>query len=180
MPRALSSWSRSADNGGLTTGMIFFAFYTIVPNIPMWVAIPSLNLERHGTFSLEYMVVGVIALFVPRLLSATMLFGMISADVVYDICQTYVLSPEECLRSVTSIRDLSYGRILAAAIVTSLALLVATTAILLPAVSIEKRDKFVLAGYLFGTASAFFVVDVVIIARTTGQMPAFKMGAPSD
>ncbi len=160
--------------------MIFFAFYTVVPNIPMWVAIPCLNLERHGTFSLEYMVVGVIALFVPKLLSATMLFGLISADVVYDICQTYVLSPGECLRSVTSIRDLSYGRILAAGVVTSLALLVAATATLLPAVSNEKRGKFALAGCLFGTAFAFFVADVVIIARSTGRMPTFKIGAPSD
>ncbi len=146
----------------------------------MWVAIGCLNLERHGTFNLEYMALGMIALFVPRLLSASILFAMISTDVFYGVCQSYVLSPGECLRYISSIGDLSYGRIFAATAVTILALLVAATAALLPPVRTGKRERFALAGCLFATALALFVADVETIARNTGRIPTFRFEAPSD
>src|ERR1700722_11865668 len=110
---ALASRFEWKNRVGWATALLFFAFYTIVPNIPMWVAIPFLNLERRGMFCLEYLAAGAIALFIPRFLVAGLLFSLMSADVLHGVCQSYILSPGECLRNATSLWDLSRGRIFA-------------------------------------------------------------------
>jgi hypothetical protein len=60
------STSIDDDYRDFRAGSVFFVFYAAMANIPMWAAIPLLNLERHGAFCLEYAAVGVIGLLVPE------------------------------------------------------------------------------------------------------------------
>src|ERR1039458_823888 len=100
-----TSWN---ERFATTLYLIFFAF---VSNIPMWIGISLLGFERHGLFCLEYAAVGIVTLYVPRLLAATIFFAVLAADLLCGVCQSYVLSPAECVNNISSLADFSSNRL---------------------------------------------------------------------
>jgi uncharacterized membrane protein len=59
------------------TLFLFVFFYAIFANVPFWTASPWLGLLRNGLFCLEYAAVGLLALFVPRIVAAGLLFVLV-------------------------------------------------------------------------------------------------------
>src|SRR5271167_4471752 len=60
--------------------IVFAALYALGANIPYWVASRTLDLLPLGWFCLESLGVGLIALFVPRLMASALLWLLIAAD----------------------------------------------------------------------------------------------------
>ena len=79
----------------------FVAFYTIVANLPYWIASQEFGFTNLGWFCVQYPVVGLIALVAPRIVSAFLLFAVIIADLLCAICISYYLPVRECLRTLT-------------------------------------------------------------------------------
>ncbi len=90
---------------------LFVLFYGVLSNVPFWIAARFLRIERNGWFCLDYLCMGVLALFVPRVVAGTLMFGTIAADTLCAICESYFLSVSDCLRSISSLRELPEVRL---------------------------------------------------------------------
>jgi Sulfatase len=105
----------------------FLAAFLILPNLPLPVASGPLNLLVRGRLSLDYVVVAVLALFLPRGVSAVLLLLAVLADFINSACATYLFSPSELLNSLRFGGMVSSLR--AAAIVGTFSVIVAVCAI---------------------------------------------------
>ena len=67
----------------------FVAFYAILANVPYWFASREFGFIQLGLFCLEYVTVGLLGLFIPRFLSATLLLAIIFADLLDGVCGSF-------------------------------------------------------------------------------------------
>jgi hypothetical protein len=165
-----------------TWTLIFFvAFYAILANVPFWTASPLLGLMRNGLFCLEYAAVGLLALFVPRLFSAGLLFAVIAADLICGVSQTFYLSPAECLRNSSFLYLLSGPRLIIVGAVVVLTLLVTAIAASIPVGKITGIHRWIAAGCLVAFSIVSVSVDFVTVVRGTGKVPnPFRLATPGD
>jgi phosphoglycerol transferase MdoB-like AlkP superfamily enzyme len=83
------------------TRVFFFIFlYGVAANIPLWIASRSVGLLMTGLFNVEFLIIGILSVFVCRKLTVGLLLVAIVLDIVRGINATYMLSPSEMLRSV--------------------------------------------------------------------------------
>jgi phosphoglycerol transferase MdoB-like AlkP superfamily enzyme len=161
--------------------LLFVAFYAVFANIPFWAASHWLGLLPIGWFCLEYAVVGVLALFVPRILSAVLLLVIIMADLTSAVSKTYYISPTECLAQVGSIWELPGSRLLGVAIAAVLILLVISIAALLPVAAIRGTYRVFAAACLATFVILVLSADGLATIRETGSIPnPFQMARPAD
>ena len=80
------AWIRK--HGDFSHLLFFLFFYSILANIPFWTASDAFGLVHHGLFCLEYAAVGLLALFVPRILAAGLLLLLMATDLVCGACRT--------------------------------------------------------------------------------------------
>lgn len=90
---------------------LYFLSYAILLNVPYWFAARSLGLLMHGWFCVDFLVLGIVLLFVPRVSAPGLIVAVLLMDLVCSICQTYFLVPTEVFRNLAGIRDFSLGRI---------------------------------------------------------------------
>jgi phosphoglycerol transferase MdoB-like AlkP superfamily enzyme len=80
--------------------VIFVVFvYLVAANIPLWIASRSIGLLLIGVFNAEFLIIGVLSVFLRRRLTVGLLLVAIFLDIVRGIGSTYLLSPSEMLRS---------------------------------------------------------------------------------
>jgi phosphoglycerol transferase MdoB-like AlkP superfamily enzyme len=81
--------------------VFFVAFvYLVAANIPLWIASRSIGLLLIGVFNAEFLIIGILSVFLRRRLTVALLLCAIFLDIVRGIGSTYILSPSEMLRSV--------------------------------------------------------------------------------
>lgn len=167
---------------GRTSTLVFFVlFYAILTNLPFWSASPLLGLMRNGLFCVEYIGIGLLALFIPRAMSGILLFLVIVADLICGVSQTFYLSPGECLRSSSFLYLLSGPRIFLVGLIAALALLISVIAIRFPVARIQGVDRWIVAGCLLAFAVIPVSVDFVMVVRGTGKIPnPFRLALPTD
>jgi hypothetical protein len=128
--------------------ILLVAFYTFAANLPYWTAAHLLHLLPLGWITLEYLIVGLLALVIPRFPAAFLLLLALAADLTAGISRTYHLHPYECFFNLTVLDNLPPQRLLATAIVTVLCCLIVAIPICFPAsklpVAIRRRNAFVL------------------------------------
>jgi Sulfatase/Cytochrome b(C-terminal)/b6/petD len=81
---------------------VFFVVfvYLVAANIPFWIASRSIGLVLIGLFNAEFLIIGILSVFLRRRLTLVLLLCAIFLDLVRGIGMTYFLSPSEMLRSV--------------------------------------------------------------------------------
>jgi Sulfatase len=179
--RVISSSYRSWKRFFPENWLLFTAFYALFANIPFWVACHWLGILPIGWFCIEYAAVGILALFVPRMLAATLLFLVIVADLLSALSKTYYLSPTECLANISSLYELPGHKLAAVATVTMLALFVALVAALFPDATIRKTCRSRVAVCLLAFGCLAVTTDYTAIALETGHAPSlFGMARPGD
>ena len=153
--------------------VFFVAFYSILANIPYWIASREFGLIRNGWFCLEYALVGLVALFVPRSVSAALLLTITFTDLIRGVCRTYSLSVWGFVTNAGVFHDLPGNRRHAAVAVVLLVLLTTVIAFLMPARPGSGRADQRLRAAMFLLAFALFlpVTDCVFIVLKTGQFP---------
>ncbi|HEX3470468.1 MAG TPA: sulfatase-like hydrolase/transferase, partial [Silvibacterium sp.] len=74
---------------------LFLLAFLILPNLPLLLAAHPLNLLLHGTINLDYLLVGLVSLFIPRVVTFFLLLAAILLDFIHAVCITYLFSPAE-------------------------------------------------------------------------------------
>ena len=108
----------------------FLAAFLVLPNLPLLFAARPLSLLLRGYINLDYLLIGILSLFVPRVLTFCLLFAAILLDFMHAACVTYLFSPSEFLQVLRYGGLLSTTRIglIAAAFVFTLLICLATVA----------------------------------------------------
>jgi hypothetical protein len=160
--------------------LFFFAFYAIFSNLPFLAASHFLPLVRNGWFCLDYACLGLLALFLPRILSAVLLFSIITADIVSAVSLTYYLTPANCLDNFGLLREMPVDRLLMAIGITLLMLLVSAAVVFLPIGRIREKCRWHAALSLLGFIVLLLVLDSTTLYRQTGRFPASFQASQSD
>jgi hypothetical protein len=150
--------------------IVFAVFYAVFANIPFWVACHTLDLLPLGWFCLEYAGVGLVALFVPRIMAATLLLLVISADLIGAVSKTYYLSPTDCLTNILSLHQLPATRLSAGAAVLVLLLLITAIAASASFATIAGKPRWRAAVCLVAFAVAAVSVDYAALVNEAGHM----------
>jgi hypothetical protein len=148
--------------------ILFVAFYAIFANVPFWIGSFWLGIWCHGWFCVEFVVVGLLALYLPCYIAAALLLLVIVADFVSGISETYYLSPSECLRSFIFLPEFSGNRLFAITVVAALASIVVAIAFILPKLRGTKRTRA--AACFLGFAVAMLFTDYTTLVRGIGHL----------
>lgn len=161
--------------------LFFVFFYAVLTNVPFWAASSWLGLLPLGWCCLEYAGVGLLALFVPRILAAALLLLVMAADLISAASKTYYLSPTECLVNVGFLRELPGKRLVALALVAGFMLLITSIAAFLPAQALRGADRWKAAVCLTAFVAIGLTLDCMSAVRETGQVPnPIRMATPGD
>jgi hypothetical protein len=161
------SWKRS----DLTTGALYVIFYAVLANIPFWAASRLLGISQNGWFCLEYVAIGLLALFVPPILTVFLLLFAIVIDVIAGVCETYLLPVSQLFTNAGAVRQFSASRLLALATALLLTLIAAAIAATLSRRALQQRHSTRIAICLIAFAIISLCVDGFIVFRRTGELP---------
>jgi phosphoglycerol transferase MdoB-like AlkP superfamily enzyme len=159
-------WDRSRLVAGIRDFALLAFAYLLLPNLPVWVFEGKMGVFPHGYVNIECLIVGSIALFLPRLLTFLLLVFEICAAFVYLVCYTYQFSLSSFLASTHYLSLLPVGRLsLIAVAFSSIVVVSGVTAFAIP------RPK--------GSTRAFAVIFLLFAAclsvgfdTVNGQNPA--------
>jgi hypothetical protein len=174
-----SAFLRNSKTSRQLPWIAFVLFYSIAANIPFWTAVRGLYLLPLGWFCLEYAVVGLIALFAPRILAALLLALVIFADLISSVSKTYYLTPSECLSNAGYLWEFPAARLLAMAGVCMLVLLAVAVAAFFPVPAMRRAHRLRAAGCLVVFILFCVALDSASILRETGQVH-LSLGRPMD
>ena len=182
--RRFRNFLRSARDLGerhRLSGLSVFLFYTTLANIPFWVVSRCLGLLPIGWVCVEYALVGLLAIFFPRILVALILFVAIAADLTSAVSKTYYLAPSDCLAYIYLLHELPGRRLLALAGMSLLTLLVVAVSTWLPTAEIRGKCRYLTALALSGFAVLALAGDYLSVAREEGAMAnPFHSFRPGD
>jgi hypothetical protein len=150
--------------------LAFVLLYAVLANLPFWIASRNFGLLFDGCFCLEFVAIGLLALFLPSFSASPLLLLAIAADLISAVCRTYLLSVRECLTNFGFVHSLSSSRLLSAAAIVAVTLLVCVLAALLPAAAIGQNRRRATA-CLFGFAVLCTAIDCIAFVRNTGSFP---------
>ena len=146
-------------------------FYAVIANIPFWVASDGFSLLSYGWFCVDYAVVGLLALFLPRVLAAFLLLLVIAVDIVWSICVTFSLSITEWPTGIGVYYALSTHRQHFAVAVILLILLVTAIAAFMPAATVRKGYRLRVAACLIVFVVLCLSADCITLFYGTGHIP---------
>ena len=87
-------------------GLFEFRWYTfllaflVLPNLPLILGARPLSLLMRGYIDLDYLLIGLLSLFIPRALTFLLLMAAILLDFIHAACVTYLFSPAEFLQVI--------------------------------------------------------------------------------
>ena len=103
-------WGRFRTAGRSGSVVLIPLIYLVLPNLPIWIFEKQMALYPHGYINVESLLVGVFAVFLPRILTFFFLFIETAAAFVYLICYTYQFSLSSLLASTHYLSLLPVGR----------------------------------------------------------------------
>jgi phosphoglycerol transferase MdoB-like AlkP superfamily enzyme len=157
----------------------FVFFYAIAANIPFWMAVHGLHLLPLGWFCLEYAVLGLIALFVPRILATALLVLVVCADLISSVSKTYYIAPSECLSNAGYLAEFPASRQQTMAGLCLLVLLTAAVAAFIPVATMRRSHRLRAAACLIAFILLCGALDCVSIFRETGHV-SLSFARPTD
>jgi phosphoglycerol transferase MdoB-like AlkP superfamily enzyme len=150
----------------------FVGFYCIICNFPYWIAAREFGFSPLGWFCVTYAAVGLIALFVPRLVTLVLLLVLTAADIICGACMTYYVPVRECLQNIRVAIESSAAHPLRSLLVLWSLLLIAAMASLMPNKELPKKQRRLAAACLAAFAVVILCGDVVSTRLATGYFPA--------
>lgn len=162
--------------------LVFALFYAVAANLPFWEASHFLRIEQTGWFCLEYALIGLLALVLPRSVSVVLLSVMVAADLLCAISQSFYISPWMCLKSSLSfLRGVPEHRLLLVGVTFALASTVAAAAWNLSAGTAPGGWRLKAASALCIFILVAIGADAGRIKRETGFWPnPFRLAASAD
>ena len=149
----------------------FVAFYAVLANIPYWFVSREFGFMQLGLFCLQYVTVGLLGLFIPRFLSATLLLAIIFADLLDGVCASFSVPVAESLENLGVVSALSRTRLTCAVAAVLLAALVVATSLFLPGKAFPKNQRRRAAACLSAFGLIIVGADISSIRLATGYLP---------
>jgi phosphoglycerol transferase MdoB-like AlkP superfamily enzyme len=152
--------------------ILFLSFYAVLANLPFWIASRYLGILQNGWFCLDYIAVGVISLFAPRIVVTVLLLLAIAVDIVVGVSETYLLPIGNCFRNMGALGQFSVSRQFE---ITGVVLLALAAVIAAPflAARIKRKNRTHAALCLIAFAIFSLSIDVVIVNRHAGGLINF-------
>jgi hypothetical protein len=125
----------------------YVILFGVVANVPMWIAGGIGTLNVAGWFNLDFFVAGILALFLPRALSACLLLLAILVDFLAEISSTFYLAPADILSNAPEIPSMSAGLIAQLSLGALLVLAIAIAVFFLPKVERRYATAILLASF---------------------------------
>jgi Sulfatase len=149
------------------------AFSAVLVNVPYWLTAHTFRFERLGFFTLEYTLVGILAMYVSPIVSASMLVALTFVDLLYGICQTYYLTIGPCFSNLSAIVSFSASRIAAACAMGALMVCVAWASAWLQRHWVAQSDRKLAITLLLGFVIFVQGIDLMEHPADTGIIPNF-------
>jgi hypothetical protein len=164
----LNRWKRD----GTSAWIPYILFYTVLANLPFWAASRWLAISPNGWFCLDYIAIGLVALYLPRFVGSALLLLAIAVDLVAGVCETYFLPVSQCFTNLGAMRQFSASRLTAVTAVLILILLAGAAGLFLPAI-VPKKHRIRSAAWLLLFAIVSLSIDSAILWLRTGSIPGF-------
>jgi Sulfatase len=156
--------------GPMKTRSYFAVFvYIFAANIPFWVASHSIGLVLKGPFNDEFVLIGILSLFLRRTLTVGLLLAAILLDVLNSVATTYLLSPFDMLRSAGSLFEFAPSHIWDIVLVAFCIVMVCLMAAVASSCGIAGRER----GYVAATLAGFIILCSGVDA-STGHILALR------
>ena len=169
------SWA--SETSSSRSWVVYAIFYLIIANIPYWVAAHEFGfVDRRGLFCLQFMTVGIVSLFIPRVLSGVLLILAMAADLICAVCESYDLSIQECLSNMGVYHVLTGHRLELAILISSAALLLGLSASVLRGLTVRRTDRRRIVVCLLAFAVFSISTDLATISLDTGRFPTSFRG----
>lgn len=147
---------------------VIFVFI-VVANIPFWIASHSLGLILKGPFNDEFVLIGILSLFVRRWVTIGLLLVAILLDLMNGIASTYMLGGAELLGSSRSAFEFAPSHFWDVLVVAICIAMVCMLAAVASGKGIAGRER----EYVVSMLAVFLVVSVTIDA-STGHILALR------
>jgi len=148
------------------------AFYAIVANFPYWLVAHAFGFAPFGWFCVSYIVAGAIALVVPRIVAAMILFAIIIIDLLCGVCLTFDLPARECLANLSVEHEFSGLRLFSASAACLLVPVIATVgATLCSRGTMPNNQRWQAARWLALFAVLISGADALSIVFVSGRIP---------
>jgi hypothetical protein len=146
-------------------GWAYAVLFGLLANIPMWIAGGTHTIDVSGWFNLDFLAVGVVALFLPRAISASLLLLAILLDFLAQISRTYFITPAEFLSNIQEIGDMPARLIAQLCAGVFLILAITSGVFFLP----KLKRRF---------ATAFLLASFALVCRGGGALEEYFGGLP--
>jgi hypothetical protein len=144
-------------------------FYLFVANVPFWLASYSMGLRLKGPFNDEYVLIGIVSLFVRRWVAVGLLVLAIGLDLLNGIASTYLLGIPEMIGSVGSLHEFAPSHVWSVVGVAICVVMVCVTAALVSGSAIAGSERRYAASFL-----GVFLIAAVACDVATGHVLAFR------
>jgi hypothetical protein len=163
---------RLRDGSDIVLSLLLMVLYGALANVPFWASETLVGIVPTGRFCLEYLGIGILALFTPKRFSAMLLILAIGADILCGISSTYNLSPLDCLKTIYLLGAFNIVRLVGFAVVIALTLLIAFAAATFPIERISKRHRSVVGICMAALVLGGSGTDYFMIAKLIGRFPS--------
>jgi hypothetical protein len=143
--------------------------FVFVANIPFWIASHSLGLILKGPFNDEFVLIGILSLFVRRWITVGLLLVAMVLDVINGIASTYMLGGAELLQSSRSAFEFAPSHFWDVVVVAICIVMVCLLVTAVSGIGIVGRERTCV-----GAALAVFLVLSVTIDASTGHILAVR------
>lgn len=167
-------WQRSA----LVYWLPFVLFYSIFVNIPFWAADRRMGVSLHGWFGLDYLLIGLVALYAWRMLTAALLLLVMTIDLITSICHSYLLSPQECFQNIFEIGQFSGRHLIALGAVLLLAVVTVFISVVFPIAVIQRHFRVPVVTCFIAFVTLVGFCDYTNYLRDTGRLKFFPFLKP--
>lgn len=157
---------------------IFLVAFLVVPNLPLLLATRPISLLVRGYVDLDYLIIGLFSLFIPRAVTFFLLCVAIFLDFVHATCATYLFSPAEFFRVMQYGGLLSttrIGLILIAFVGTLLICFITVLCTSRHAPARERRIAFVTMTVIFVLLILVDILNARRILRPTEEGPVARL-----
>jgi len=143
---------------------IFFAAFLVLPNLPLLLTARPISLLVRGYIDLDYLLIALLSLFVPRFVTFLLLAVAVALDFMHAACVTYFFAPAEFLHVIRFGGFLSTTRIglIVAAVIG--ALLVCAAASACTSRRAPARQRRI----------SFVTVSIALLALTLADLPNIR------
>jgi Sulfatase len=158
---------------------VFFVVfvYLVAANVPFWIASRSIGLVLIGLFNAEFLIIGMLSVFLRRRLTLVLLLCAIFLDIVRGIGMTYLLSPSEMLRSVRYLLGVAPSHLWHVIVIAICIAIACLLAVFVSCDGASNRER----GWVAATLLAFFLFCGVadVLSGHTGLLPRdAQLGMP--